>query len=218
MEQILLLSPSLSLPNSNSLICLNAREWYFVLLIIYLNLHKLIFWAVKVYLLQVLNLGSTNYLLAMWNRASSVQFSSVSHVRNFVNSWTAARQASLSITTSRACSNSCLLSQWYHPTISSSVIPFSSCLQSFPASGSFWMSWPFASDGQSIGTSTSVLPMNIRSWFPLGWTGLISLQSKGLSRVFSSTTVQKHQYFSAQLSLWFNSHIQTWLLENHSFD
>ena len=102
-----------------------------------------------------------------------------------------------------SCSNSCLPSQWCHPTISSSVIPFSSCLQSFPASGSFPMSQFFASGGQSIGASASasVLPMNIQDWFPLGWTGWISLQSKGLSRVFSNTTVQKHQFFSAQLSL-----------------
>ena len=100
-------------------------------------------------------------------------------------------------------SNSCPLSQWCHPTISSAVIPFSSCLQSFPASGSFQMSQFFPSGGQSIGVSVSasVLPMNIQDWFPLGWTGWISLQSKGLSRVFSNTTVQKHQFFSAQLSL-----------------
>ena len=99
----------------------------------------------------------------------------------------------------RACSNSCPLSQWRHPTISSSVIPFSSRLQSFPASGPFQMSQFFTSGGQSIGVlaSSSVLPMNIQDWFPLGWTGWISLQSKGLSRVFSSTTVQKHQFFSA---------------------
>ena len=104
--------------------------------------------------------------------------------------------------TPRAYSNSCPLSQSCHPTISSSVIPFSSCLQSFPASGSFPMSYFFISDGQSIGVSASasVLPMNIQDWFPLGWTGWISLQSKGLSRVFSSTTVQKHQFFSAQFS------------------
>ena len=96
--------------------------------------------------------------------------------------------------------------------------PFSSCLQSFPASESFQMSQLFASVGQSTGTSasTSVLPMNILYWFPLGLTGLISLQSKGLSRVFSNTTVQKHQFFGAQPSLW--SHIHTWLLENHSSD
>ena len=114
-----------------------------------------------------------------------------------------------------ACSNSCPLSRWCHPTISSSVIPFSSCLQSFPASESFPVSQFFASGGQSIGVSASasVLPMNIQDWFPLGWTGWISLQSKGLSRVFSNTTVQKHQFFGAQLSLWFNSHIHTWLLE-----
>ena len=99
-------------------------------------------------------------------------------------------------------SNSCPLSWWCHPTISSSVIPFSSCLQSFPESGSFQMSQFFTSGGQSIGVSdaTSVLPMNIQDWFPLGWTGWI-LQSKGLSRVFSNTTVQKHQCFGSQLSL-----------------
>jgi len=100
-------------------------------------------------------------------------------------------------------SNSCPLSQWYHPTISSSVAPFSSCLQSFPASGSFPMSQFFASGGQRIGVSASasVLPMNIQEWSPLGETGRISLQSKGLSRVFSNNTVQKHQFFSTQLSL-----------------
>ena len=95
------------------------------------------------------------------------------------------------------------------PTISSSVIPFSSCPQSFPASGSFQMSQLFTSGGQSIAVlaSTSVFPMNIQDWFPIGWTGWISLQSKGLSRVFSKTTVQKHQFFSAQLSLYSNSQI-----------
>ena len=95
----------------------------------------------------------------------------------------------------RACSNSCPLSQWWHPNISSSVIPFSSCLQSVPASGSFQMSQFFTSGGQSIGASGSFLPMNIQDWFPLGLTDLISLQSKGLSRVFCNTTVQKHQFF-----------------------
>jgi len=98
-------------------------------------------------------------------------------------------------------SNSCPLSRWCHPTISSSVTPFSSCLQSFPASGSFPLSQFFTSGGQSTGVSASVLPMNIQDWFPLGWTGWISLQSKGLSRVFSNTTVQKHQFFGTQLSL-----------------
>ena len=101
----------------------------------------------------------------------------------------------------RACSNSCPLSQWCHPTISSSVIPFSSRLQSFPASESFQMSQFFTSGGQSIGVSASASWMNIQDWFPLGWTGWISLQSKRLSRVFSNTTVQKHQFFGAQLSL-----------------
>ena len=115
--------------------------------------------------------------------------------------------------TSRVHPNSCPLSQWCHPTISSSVLPFPSCPQSFPASGSFPMSQLFASSGQSIGVSASVLPINIQHWFLLGWTGWTSLQSKGLSRVFSSTTVQKHQFFCAQLSSQSNSHIHTWPLE-----
>ena len=105
--------------------------------------------------------------------------------------------------------NSCPLRQWYHSTISSSVIIFSSHLQSYPASGSFQISQLFSSGGQSIGVSASIsfLPKNTQDWSPLGWTGWISLQSKGLSRVFSNTTVQKHQFFSAQLSLQSNSHI-----------
>jgi len=105
--------------------------------------------------------------------------------------------------TPRVYSNSCPLSWWCHPIISSSVVPFSYCFQSFPASRSFQMSQFFASGGQSIGASASasVLPMNIQDWSPLGWTGWISLQSKEFSRVFSNTTVQKHQFFSAQLSL-----------------
>ena len=114
----------------------------------------------------------------------------------------------------RACSDSCPLSQWYHPTISSFVIPFS-CLQSFPSSGSFPTSQFFTSGGQSIGVSASasVLPMNIQDWFPLGLTGFISLHSKGLSRVFSNITDQIHQFFGTRPSLWSNSHIHTWLLE-----
>ena len=117
--------------------------------------------------------------------------------------------------TPRAYSNSCPSSRWCHPTISSSVVPFSSHLQSFPASGSFPMSWFFASGGQSIGVSasSSVFPMNMQDWFPLGLTGWISFQSKGLSRVFFNTTVQKHQFFGAQLSSESNSHILTWPLE-----
>ena len=111
--------------------------------------------------------------------------------------------------------NPCPASWWCHPTISSSVIPFSSCPQSFPASGCFPMIQLFTSGGQSTGVSASiaVLPMNTQDWSPSGWTGWISLPSKGLSRVFSNTTVQKHQFFSAQLSLWSNSHIFTWPLE-----
>ena len=116
----------------------------------------------------------------------------------------------------RVYPNSCQLSQWCHPTISSSVIPFSFCPQSFSASGSFEMSQLFTSGGPNIGVSasTSVLPVNTQDWSPLGWTGWISLQSKGLSRVFSNTTVQKHQFFGAQLSLQSKSHIHTWLLED----
>ena len=110
-----------------------------------------------------------------------------------------------------ACSNSCPLSWWCHPAISSSVIPLSSWLQSLPASGSFPMSKFFASGGHSIGASASVLPMNFQDWFSLALTGLISLLSKGFSRVFSNTTVQKHQFFGSHLSLWSNSHIDTWL-------
>ena len=117
--------------------------------------------------------------------------------------------------TPRVYPNSCPLSQWCHPAISSSVIPFFFCPQSFSAMGSFEMSQLFTSGGQNIGVSasTSVLPVNTQDWSPLGWTGWLSLQSKGLSRVFSNTTVQKHQFFGAQLSLQSNSHIHTWLLE-----
>ena len=113
-----------------------------------------------------------------------------------------------------AYSNTCPLHRWCHPTISSSVVPFSSCLQSFPASRSFAMSQFFTSGGQSIGVaaSASVLPMNIQDWFLLGLTSLISLQSKGLSRVFSNTTVQKHQFPHSAFFV-SNSYIHTWLLE-----
>ena len=115
----------------------------------------------------------------------------------------------------RICSNSFPWNQWCHPTISSSFVPFSSHLQSFPTSGSFPMSQFFTSGGQSIGVSASAstLPMNTQDWSPLGWTGWISLQSKGLSRVFSNTTVQKQQFFGAQPSSQSNSHIHTWPLE-----
>ena len=121
--------------------------------------------------------------------------------------------------TPRVYSNSCLLSLWCHPTIWSSVVPFSSCLQSFPASGSFPVSQFFACGGQNIGVlaSISVLPINIQDWSPLGWTGWISLQARGFSRVFSNTTVQKHQFFGAQLySPTLTSIHDYW--ENHSLD
>ena len=121
--------------------------------------------------------------------------------------------------TPRAYSNSCPLSWWCHPTISSSVLPFSSCRQSFPAGGSFPMSQLFTTGGPSIGVSASpsVLPINIQDWFPLGLTGWISLQSKGLSRVFSNTTVQKQQFLGTQLSLWSNSHRKTIALTRWTF-
>ena len=134
-------------------------------------------------------------------RFSSVQ--SHSCVRLFETPWTAARQASLSITNSWSPPKSMSMSWWCHPTISSSVVPFSSYTQYFPASGSFQMSQLFTSGGQSIGVSasTSVFPVNTQDWSPLGWTGWISFQSKGLSRVFSNITVEKHQFFGIQFSL-----------------
>ena len=140
---------------------------------------------------------------------------SLSRVRLFVTPWMAARQASLSITNSRSPPKPMSIESVMHPTISSSVVPFSSCPQSFPVSGSFPVSQLLASGGRSIGASasTSVLPMNIQGWFSLGLSGWISLQSKELSRVFSNTTVQKHQFFCAQHSLWSNTHIHTWLPE-----
>ena len=142
---------------------------------------------------------------------SSVQL--LSRVRLFVTPWTEPARLPCPSPTPGACSNSCPQSWWCHPTISSSIVPFSSCLQSFPASGSFLMNQLTTLGGQSIEASASVLPMNIQDCFTLGLTGLISLQSKRLSKVFSNTTVQKHQFFSAQLSLWSNSHIHTWLLK-----
>ena len=137
---------------------------------------------------------------------SNSQFSSVkslSHVWLFETPWTTARGPPCPSPSTRVYSNPCPLNWWCHPTISSSVFPFSYCPQSFPASGSSQMSQLFASGGKSIGVaaSTSVLAMNNQDWSPLKWTGWISLQFKGLSRVFSNTTVQKHQFFCAKLSL-----------------
>ena len=147
---------------------------------------------------------------------SSVQFSSVTQLYlTLCNPTEQNAKLPCPASTPGTCSNPCPSSQWCHSTTSSSVVPFSFCLQYFPASGSFPISQLFALGGQSIGTSASasVLPMNIQDWFPLGWTGLISSQFKGLSGVFSNTTVQKHQFFGTQLSLWSNSHIPTWLLK-----
>ena len=144
---------------------------------------------------------------------SSVQ--SLSHVQLFETPWITARQASCTSPTPGVRSNSRPLSRWCHPAISSSVIPFSSCPQSLPASHSFPMSQLFTWSGQSIGISAlaSVLSMNTQDWSTLEWTRWISLQSKGLSRVFSNTTVQKHQFFGAQPSSQSNSHIHTWPME-----
>ena len=141
-----------------------------------------------------------------WVQFSSVQ--SLSRVWLFATPWIAAARPPCPSPTPGVYSDSCPLSRWCHPAIASSVVPFSSCPQSLPASGSFPMSQLLEWGGQSTGVSASAsaLPMNTQDWSSLGWTGWISLQSKGLSRVFSNTTVQKHQFFSAQLSLWSNSH------------
>ena len=147
-------------------------------------------------------------LLDKLRRGTYVQFSSVQFTHSVVSDSLRPHESQHTrppcpSPTARVYPNPCPLSQWCHLTISSSVIPFSSCPQSFPASGSFQMNQLFVSGGQNIGVSasTSILPMNTQDWSPLGWTGWISLQSKGLSRVFSNITVQKHQFFSAQLSL-----------------
>ena len=149
---------------------------------------------------------------------TSVQFNSVqslSHVRLFATPWTAARQASLSITNFQSLPKLMFIESVMPSNHLILCCPLLLCPQSFPASGSFQMSQLFTSGGQHIGVSAStlVLPMNTQDWSPLGWTGWISLQSKGLSRVFSNTTVQKHQFCGTQLSSQSNSHIHTWLLE-----
>ena len=144
-----------------------------------------------------------------------VAVQSLNHVRFFAIAWTAALQASLSFTISRTLLKLMSIQSVMQSNHLILCRPFSSCLQSFPASGSIPMTWLFPSGGQSIGASASasVLPMNIQDWFPLGWTGWISLQSEGPSRVFSNTTIQKHQFFGAQPSLWSSSRIHTRLLE-----
>ena len=162
------------------------------------------------------NFGGSVFTCSFWKSLWRIgnQFSSLlSHVQLFATPQHA-RPPCPSLTPA-AFSNSCPLSRWCHPTISSSVVPFFSSFQSLPVSGCFPMSPLFTSGGQIIGASASAsaLPMNIQAWFPLGLTGLISLQSKGPSRVFFSTTDGKHQFFGAQPSLWSNSHICTWLLK-----
>ena len=151
---------------------------------------------------------------------STVQFNSVQFSRSIVSDSFRPHESQHTrhrcpSPTPRVYPNLCPLSRWCHLTISSSVIPFSSCFQSFSTSGSFQISQLFPSGGQNLGVSasTSVLPMNTQDWFPLGGTGWISLQTKGLSRVFPNTTIQKHQFFGAQPSSQSNSHIHTWLLE-----
>ena len=158
--------------------------------------------------------------MSLFRKGSSVQFSRSVVSNSLGHHGLQHARLSCPSPTPGACSDSCPSSRWCHPTISSSVVPFSSCLQSFPASGSFAMSWLFSSDGQSIGASAlaSVLHMNIQDWFPLGLTGLISLKSKGLSGVFCNTIVQKHLFFGAQPSLWYNPHIHNDYWKNHSFD
>ena len=159
--------------------------------------------------------------LVSWSKI--FQFSSVlllSHIWLFASHGMQHARPPCPSPASRVHSNSCPLSQWCHPAISSSVILFSSCLQSLPASEPFPMSQLFAWGGQSTGASAlaSVLPKNTQDWSPLGWAGWISLQSMGPSRVFPNTTFQKHQFFGTQLSSQSNSHIHTWPWENHSLD
>ena len=163
--------------------------------------------------MKYLLITSLFYRRGNWG-ISSVQFS-CSVVSLFATPWTAAHQASLSTTNSWSPLKPMSIDSVMPSNHLILCFPFSFCPQSSPASGSFPTSQLFASGGQSIGVSASasVLPMNTQDWYPLGWTGWISLQSKGLSRVFSNTTVQKHQFFSAQLSSQSNSHIHTWPLE-----
>ena len=170
-------------------------------------------WLDKTEMIIFCRLRTVPVLSALWYSHFVVVVQSLSRVQLFATPGLLHARLLCPSQSPGVFSNSSSLSWWCHPTISSSVIPFSSCLQSFPASGSFPVNWLFASGGQSIGASASasVLAMNIQDWFPLGWTGLISLQSKELSGVFSSTTIQKDQFFDAQFSLWFNSHIRTWL-------
>ena len=158
------------------------------------NINYLMIWSTKLPDLRIMLFFSSSVM------SDSLQPHELEHVR-----------LSCPSLSPGVCSNSCPLRRWCHPIISTSVIPFFSCPKSFPASGPFQMSQLFTSSGQSTGASASVLPMNIRDWFPLRRTSLISLQSKLLSRVFSNTRVRKHQFFGTQPSLWSNSYISTWL-------
>ena len=191
--------------------------WFFLLGYFQLFSHfwnifvELILIDIHLYLYFWLHSITTEFILSF--QFSSIQsLSCVWHLQPHESQYT--RPPCLS-TTPGVHPNSCPPSQWCHPAISSSVVPFSSFPQPLPASRSFSMSQLFAWGGQSIAVSASasVLPMNTQDWSPLGWTGWISLQSKGLSRVFSNTTIQKHQFFSTQLSSQSNSHIHTWPLE-----
>ena len=165
------------------------------------------------FIMLLLNMLLSRFMILVSVYVVVVQL--LSRIWFFVTPWSATRQASLSFTVSQSLLQLTFLRSRWDPTISSSVSLFSSCPQSFPASGSFPMSRLFASGGQNIGASASapVLPMNIQGWLLLGWTCWISLQSKGLSRVFSNTTLQKHPFFSTQPSSQSNSHIHTWPLE-----
>ena len=160
------------------------------------------------------NIKDRSILFKMFKLSQFISVQSLSHIWLFATPSTAACQASLSITNSWSSLKLISTERWCHPTISSSVVPFSFCLQSLPASGSFPISQFFASGDQSIGVSASaaILPMNILDWFPLGLTGLNSTV-QGTVKSLLNTTVQKHQFFGAQLSLSSNSHIHTWLLE-----
>ena len=158
------------------------------------NINYLMIWSTKLPDLRIMLFFSSSVM------SDSLQPHELEHVR-----------LSCPSLSPGVCSNSCPLRRWCHPIISTSDIPFFSCPKSFPASGPFQMSQLFTSSGQSTGASASVLPMNIQGWFTLGLTGLISLQSKRLSRVFSNTRVRKHQFFGTQPSLWSNSYISTWL-------
>ena len=161
--------------------------------------------------LNKINLAKANVISSTWI-ISSLQFSCSAMSDSLRPHVSQHARPPCPSSTSGVHSNSCPLSQWCHPAISSSVIPFSSCPQSLPASVSFPVSQLFAWGGQGIGVSAlgSVLPKNTQDWSPLEWTGWVSLQSKGLSRVFSNTTVQKYQFFGAQPSSQSNSHIHTW--------